>query len=79
MNKLKIALYTEDDITDYLNKVTLFKSDIDAKRDSYLVDGKSAIAILALIPSKPFVISINTDDKDELNMFNEKFKMYEVA
>ncbi len=54
----------------FINEVSKFISDIDAIRDRYIIDAKSAIGIFTLDLSKPIDVQIHSEDPYEIKRFN---------
>lgn len=53
-------------------------TDIDICKGRYVIDARSIMGIFSLDLSKPLLLIIHSDDEDELTLFNEIVKKYEV-
>ncbi len=72
MNKrLTISLNGFDKVKNFVNKISVFESDIDAIRNHYVVDAKSILGMFTLDLLKPIDVEIHSDNEEEIKRFNE--------
>lgn len=75
-DKFIINLGTLKRVNDFVHDMSDFKSDIDIIRGRYIIDGKSYLGLLSLDLFIPLDVKINTNDIDELTLFNEVIQKY---
>ena len=66
MYETTIQLNAINDVKDFVNKVMLFKFDIDLVSGRYSIDAKSIMGIFSLDLSKPIKLQAHTDDPEKL-------------
>lgn len=54
-----------------------FDSDVDVLRGRYIIDGKSLMGLFTMDLSQPINVELYSDDKEEINRFNEAMKEFE--
>lgn len=75
---MKIKIETVEKIKKFIEIVNTFHSDIDVKKDHYILDAKSIMGIYSLDLSKPIYVFINTDNINEEQDFKEKMKEFVI-
>lgn len=73
---LKVKLSTFDEIKKFANIVTQFYSDVDIIKGSIVYDAKSIMAILNMGTLDGVYVRIHSDDKKEIELFNELMKEF---
>ena len=66
MKKLNIKLESIQDVRDFVNIMASQTCDIDLSSGRYVVDGKSIMGIFSLDLLKPILMTVYSDDCDEL-------------
>lgn len=74
--KLVLILNTLSKVKEFTNEANKFNSDIDIIRDRYVIDAKSVLGIYTIDLTKPVTVIINSDDKAEIERFNEKMEQF---
>ncbi len=74
--RIKVRLNTIEKVNHFTGITMKFNSDIDVIKDSYKVDGKSALGILTIDLRRPLYVEIHSDDKDEITRFNEQMEEF---
>ena len=74
--KLVLILNTLSKVKEFTNEANKFNSDIDIIRDRYVIDAKSVLGIYTIDLTKPVTVKINSDDKAEIERFNEKMEQF---
>lgn len=74
---IKIKIETVEKIKNFIKVVNSFHSDVDVKKDHYILDAKSIMGIYSLDLSTPVFVSINTNDMTEEASFKEAMKQFE--
>lgn len=76
MNKLTLVLNDYNKAKRFNDLTNTFSDDIDVLRGRYIIDGKSLLAIFTLDLSQPIDVILHSDDKEEINRFNEVMKEF---
>lgn len=74
--KMTIKLNDFSDIKKFTNEVTKFEGDIDLVKGRYVIDAKSTMGIFTLDLSSPVDVVIYSDNKKEIERFNEVMKEF---
>lgn len=74
--KVTIKLNNFSDIKKFTNEVTKFEGDIDLVKGRYIIDAKSTMGIFTLDLSNPVDVVIYSDDKKEIERFNEVMERF---
>lgn len=74
--KLVLILNSLSKVKEFTNEANKFNSDIDIIRDRYVIDAKSVLGIYTIDLTKPVTVIINSDDKAEIERFNEKMEQF---
>ena len=69
--RITVKLDTIDKVNHFTGITMKFESSIDVIRDSYRVDGKSALGILTMDLRKLLDVEIHSCNEDEIKKFNE--------
>lgn len=77
-NTFKVKLNKIISIKDFANMASSFESDIDIISGRYTGDAKSIRGLFSYDLSKPVDIIIHSDNEEELEIFAEAIKPYEV-
>ena len=77
MNGIKIKLKYED-LKEFIKITTSFESNIDIGEGNCVYDGKSLMAYYSLDLSKPFIIKLLTDSKEENERFQKAIWKYTI-
>ena len=74
--KMTIKLNDFSDIKKFTNEVSKFEDDIDLVKGRYVIDAKSTMGIFTLDLSSPVDVVIYSDNKKEIERFNEVMKEF---
>lgn len=74
--KMTIKLNDFSDIKKFTNEVSKFEGDIDLVKGRYVIDAKSTMGIFTLDLSSPVDVVIYSDNKKEIERFNEVMKEF---
>lgn len=74
--KIKIKIDDFQKARDFSSVVSEYESDIDIICGRYVIDAKSILGIYTLDLSKEVYVSINTNDKNEIERFNEDINKF---
>lgn len=73
-----VDLHDIDNVENFVKEISeKIMSDVDAFYEKQIVDAKSLLGVV-LITSHPIQIRINSDDIEEVKVFEEICKKYEV-
>jgi len=75
MKTIKVSLFSNTDVKDFVNIVSKYDFDIDLVSGRYVVDAKSIMGIFSLDLTKPIQVDLHTDDADAII---EELKPYTV-
>lgn len=75
MKTIKVSLFSNTDVKDFVNIVSRYDFDIDLVSGRYVVDAKSIMGIFSLDLTKPIQVDLHTDDADAIM---EELKPYTV-
>ena len=75
MKTIKVSLFSNTDVKDFVNIVSKYDFDIDLVSGRYVVDAKSIMGIFSLDLTKPIQVDLHTDDADAIM---EELKPYTV-
>lgn len=75
MKTIKVSLFSNTDVKDFVNIVSKYDFDIDLVSGRYVVDAKSIMGIFSLDLTKPIQVELHTDDADAIM---EELKPYTV-
>ncbi|MBO7288722.1 MAG: HPr family phosphocarrier protein [Clostridia bacterium] len=75
MKTIKVSLFSNTDVKDFVNIVSKYDFDIDLVSGRYVVDAKSIMGIFSLDLTKPIQVDMHTDDADGIM---EELKPYTV-
>ena len=75
MKTIKVSLFSNTDVKDFVNIVSKYDFDIDLVSGRYVVDAKSIMGIFSLDLTKPIQVDLHTDDA---NAIMEELKPYTV-
>lgn len=76
MNSVIVHL-TLQNLKQFVQVTQSFESDIDLKKDNYIVDAKSVLGITSLDFSNSVEVKIITSNEDELVRFIEEMKQFQ--
>lgn len=76
MKKVIVNLNDMNKIKLFVNAASTFMSDIDLVNGRYAVDAKSIMGVFSLDLSKPIEAVIYSEDKEELDRFEEVMKIF---
>lgn len=76
-NKYTVNLKSLTDLEEFISEVSSIKGDINAKYGIRIVDAKSFLG-MADISQYPIVITLISDDTNDISLFNEICRKYEV-
>ena len=75
MKTIKVSLFSNTDVKDFVNIVSRYDFDIDLVSGRYVVDAKSIMGIFSLDLTKPIQVDLHTDNADAIM---EELKPYTV-
>ena len=75
MKSIKVSLFSNTDVKDFVNIVSRYDFDIDLVSGRYVVDAKSIMGIFSLDLTKPIQVDLHTDNADAIM---EELKPYTV-
>ena len=75
MKTIKVSLFSNTDVKDFVNIVSKYDFDIDLVSGRYVVDAKSIMGIFSLDLTKPIQVDFHTEDA---NAIMEELKPYTV-
>lgn len=75
MKTIKVSLFSNTDVKDFVNIVSKYDFDIDLVSGRYVVDAKSIMGIFSLDLTKPIQVDLHTDNADKII---EELKPYTV-
>lgn len=76
--KFTVDLHDIDDVESFVKELSeKIRSDVDATYEKRVVDAKSLLGVI-MITSHPVEVEIISDDEEEIKVFEEICKKYEV-
>lgn len=76
--KFTVDLHDIDDVESFVKELSeKIRSDVDATYGKRVVDAKSLLGVI-MITSHPIEVEIISDNEEEIKMFEEICKKYEV-
>lgn len=75
--RLTVILNNYNNAQKFNNVVNTFNDDIDVIKGRYIIDGKSLMGLFTLDLSKPVDVVLWSDDRNDIERFNEVMKEFE--
>lgn len=76
MKKIKIRLYNEDSIQNFIKIARSFLSDINVYDDSMIIDGKSILGMYTIGYPKEVEVQIISDSIEEERRFDSEMEAF---
>lgn len=77
-NEFQIRLGSVDKVKQFLHICESFREDIDVKSGRYVIDAKSAMALLSLDLTRPITVTIQSTKEESIKKFNEELKDFKI-
>lgn len=74
--KIVLNLNTLDKVKRFTDLTNRFNSDIDIVRERYVIDAKSIIGIYTIDLTKPVIVRIISNDREEIARFNKQMEEF---
>lgn len=78
MNKTKIKLDSPETVAEFINLCSKYDNDINLYDRSVVIDAKSIIGVFGIQEGKEIEVEMFGANKEEINDFLHKIKVYEV-
>lgn len=75
--KFTVDLSNIDNLEGFVREIIEVKSDVNASYKNQMVDGKSLMGVI-MVSAHPVKVEIISDDEEEIKVFEEICKKYEV-
>ncbi len=75
--RLTVILNNYNNAQKFNKVVNTFNDDIDVIKGRYIIDGKSLMGLFTLDLSKPVDVVLWSDDRNDIERFNEVMKEFE--
>lgn len=76
--EFKVCIGTIDRVRTFVKICDTFDSDIDLSAGRYVVDAKSIMGIFSFDITRDLVVTIHSDNNDELYRFNDEMKEFMI-
>lgn len=70
-NEFFINVNTIEKVKRFVNIVDKFESDVDISQEKYVINAKSIMAMFSLNLLEPLLVKIVSENKEEIESFNE--------